>query len=42
MIVNDDTLTSLTDSELSAFVHVEDVAEATLTALTPTSTAITG
>lgn len=34
MIVNDDTLTSLTDSELSAFIHVEDVAEATLTALT--------
>ncbi len=34
MIVNDDTLASLPDSELSAFVHVEDVAEATLKALT--------
>lgn len=34
MIVNDDTLASLRDPEPSAFVHVEDVAEATLTALT--------
>ena len=34
MIVNDDTLASLTDAELSAFVHAEDVAEATLAALT--------
>jgi UDP-glucose 4-epimerase len=34
IIVNDDSLASLTDLELNAFVHVDDVAEATVGALT--------
>ena len=34
MIVNDETLASLSESERTVFVHVEDVAHATLAALT--------
>jgi UDP-glucose 4-epimerase len=34
MIVNEDSLSALPESERGAFVHVEDVAEATLMALT--------